>query len=119
MKKKTTSGTNLSPARRHELLEILKCRFEKNAARHPGTRWEAVQARLEDNVDKLWSLNEMETSGGEPDVVGQETKSGEYIFYDCSAQSPKGPRSVCYDQPLRLAVGQGLRERVGELVLEV
>lgn len=97
MKKKTTSGTKLSPARRNELLEVLKGRFEKNAARHPGIRWEAVQARLEDNVDKLWSLNEMETSGGEPDVVGHDTKTGEYIFYDCSAQSPKGRRSVCYD----------------------
>jgi hypothetical protein len=97
MKKKTTSGTKLSPTRRNELLEILKGRFEKNAARHPGIRWEAVQARLEGHVDKLWSLNEMETSGGEPDVVGHDTKTGEYIFFDCSAQSPKGRRSVCYD----------------------
>jgi len=97
MKKKTTSSTKLSPARRNELLEILKGRFEKNAARHPEIRWDAVQARLEANADKLWSLNEMETSGGEPDVVGHDTKTGEYIFYDCSAQSPKGRRSVCYD----------------------
>jgi len=97
MKKKTTSSTKLSPARRNELLEILKGRFEKNAARHPEIRWDAVQARLEANADKLWSLDEMETSGGEPDVVGHDTKTGEYIFYDCSAQSPKGRRSVCYD----------------------
>jgi hypothetical protein len=101
MKMKTTSGTKLSPAGRNELLEILKGRLEKNAARHPGIRWEAVQARLGENVGKLWSLNEMETSGGEPDVVGHDTKTGEYIFYDCSAQSPKGRRSVCYDARAR------------------
>jgi Protein of unknown function (DUF4256) len=97
MKKKMTSGTKLSPARRNELLGILKGRFEKNAARHPGIRWEAVQVRLEANVEKLWALNELETSGGEPDVVGHDAKTGEYICYDCSAQSPKGRRSVCYD----------------------
>jgi hypothetical protein len=97
MKKMMTSGRNLSPARRNDLLGILKDRFEKNAPRHPGIRWEAVQARLEDNVEKLWSLNEMETTGGEPDVVGHDAKTGEYTFYDCSAQSPKGRRSVCYD----------------------
>jgi hypothetical protein len=95
--KKKTSGTKLSPARRNELLEILKGRFEKNAARHPEIRWEAIQARLEGRDDKLWSLNQMEISGGEPDVVGHDTKTGEYLFYDCSAQSPKGRRSVCYD----------------------
>ncbi len=95
--KKKPSGRKLPPARRDELLGILKDRFEKNVARHPGLRWEAVQARLEANVEKLWSLNEMETSGGEPDVVGLETKTGEYVFYDCAAQSPKGRRSVCYD----------------------
>lgn len=97
MKKKMPSGRQLPPARRDELLGILKDRFEKNSARHPGLRWEAVQARLEANVDKLWSLNEMETSGGEPDVVGHDPKTGEYVFYDCSAQSPKGRRSLCYD----------------------
>jgi hypothetical protein len=97
MKKTTTSGTKLSPARRVELLAILKGRFEKNAARHLEIRWDAVQARLEATVDGLWSLDEMETSGGEPDVVGHDTKTGEYIFYDCAAQSPKGRRSVCYD----------------------
>jgi hypothetical protein len=95
--KETPSGRKLPPARRKELLGILKVRFEKNVARHPGLRWEAVQAKLEASVEKLWSLNEMETSGGEPDVVGYETKAGEYVFYDCSAQSPKGRRSVCYD----------------------
>lgn len=97
MKKKTPGGRTLPPTRQRELLEILKARFEKHAARHLGIRWESVQARLEANVEKLWSLNEMETSGGEPDVVGQETRTGEYVFYDCSAQSPKGRRSVCYD----------------------
>jgi hypothetical protein len=95
--KKERSGTKLPPARRSELLGILKGRFEKNAARHAGLRWETIQARLEANVDKLSSLDEMETSGGEPDVVGHDTKTGEYVFYDCSAQSPKGRRSVCYD----------------------
>jgi hypothetical protein len=95
--KKKPRGRELPPARRKELLGILKDRFERNAARHAGIRWEAVQARLDANVEKLWSLNEMETSGGEPDVVGHEMKTGEYIFYDCSAQSPKGRRSVCYD----------------------
>jgi hypothetical protein len=102
MKKTMTSGGKLPPARRNELLGILKARFERNAARHPGIRWQAVQARLEANVEKLWSLNEMETSGGEPDVVGHDTKTGEYIFYDCSAESPKGRRSLCYD-PAALA----------------
>ncbi|MCC7386579.1 MAG: DUF4256 domain-containing protein [Deltaproteobacteria bacterium] len=87
----------MPPARQSELLGILKDRFEKNAARHPGLRWEAIRARLEANLEKLWSLHEMETNGGEPDVVGHDTKTGEYVFYDCSAQSPKGRRSVCYD----------------------
>lgn len=96
--KKAPSGGKLTAARQSELLAILKERFEKNTARHPGMRWEAVQARLEGNVEKLWSLQEMETSGGEPDVVGQEKKTGEYVFYDCAAQSPKGRRSICYDQ---------------------
>lgn len=91
------AGRTLSPARRKELLGILQDRFEKNPSRHPGLRWETVQARLEANAEKLWSLNEMETSGGEPDVVGHETKTGEYVFYDCSTQSPKGRRSLCYD----------------------
>ncbi|MDW8339591.1 MAG: DUF4256 domain-containing protein, partial [Thermoleophilia bacterium] len=94
---KKISGRKLPPARQKELLGILKDRFEKNAARHPGLRWQAVQSRLDANVEKLWSLNEMETSGGEPDVVGHDPKTGEVIFYDCSAQSPKGRRSLCYD----------------------
>lgn len=96
--KKMPSGRKLPAARQNELLGILKDRFEKNAARHRGLRWEAVQARLEANGEKLWSLNEMEITGGEPDVVGHDTKSGEYVFCDCSAQSPKGRRSICYDQ---------------------
>jgi hypothetical protein len=95
--KKPPRGKTLPPARQKELLKLLKERFEKNAARHPGIRWEAVQARLEANVEKLWSLNEMEQSGGEPDVVGHDAKAGEYLFYDFSAQSPKARRSVCYD----------------------
>jgi hypothetical protein len=95
--KKMTSGKDLPPARRNELLGLLKDRFERNASRHRGIRWEAVQARIDAHVEKLWSLDEMETSGGEPDVVGHETKTGEYIFYDCSPQSPTGRRSVCYD----------------------
>jgi hypothetical protein len=97
MMKRMPSGRKLPPARRKELLGSLKDRFEKNATRHPGLQWEAVEERLEANVEKLWSLNEMETSGGEPDVVDHETKTGEYVFYDCSAQSPKGRRSLCYD----------------------
>ncbi len=96
MKRKPRGG-KLPTARLKELIGILKDRFEKNTARHPGVRWEAVQARLEANVEKLWSLDEMETSGGEPDVIGHDKKSGEYVFCDCSAQSPKGRRSVCYD----------------------
>src|SRR5437867_13135906 len=82
---------------REELLRALKARFEKNMNRHKGLGWAKVQAKLEANTEKLWSLNEMETTGGEPDVVGHDKKTGEYIFYDCSAESPKGRRSVCYD----------------------
>jgi hypothetical protein len=91
------SGKKLPRARRNELLEILEARFEENLARHRGFRWQAVRARLEASATKLWSLNEMEASGGEPDVVGDKTKRGECLFYDCSAQSPKGRRSLCYD----------------------
>lgn len=80
-----------------ELLATLKARFEKNMSRHKGLEWGKVQTRLEANPEKLWSLNEMETSGGEPDVVGNDKKTGEYIFFDCSVESPKGRRSVCYD----------------------
>jgi len=89
---------DLSPEQRAELLSALKARFEKNMNRHKGLAWDKVQAKLEANAEKLWSLNEMERTGGEPDVVGHDKKTGEYIFYDCSAESPKGRRSVCYDR---------------------
>jgi hypothetical protein len=88
----------LSPKQREELLGALKARFERNPSRHQGLDWAKVQARLEANPEKLWSLNEMERTGGEPDVVGQDKKSGEFIFMDCSAQSPKGRVSFCYDR---------------------
>jgi hypothetical protein len=88
----------LSPAQREELLRVLQARFEKNMNRHMGLEWAQVQARLQANTEKLWSLNEMESTGGEPDVVGQDTNTGEYIFYDCSAESPEGRRNVCYDR---------------------
>ncbi len=88
----------LSPKQREELLSALKARFEKNLNRHKGLDWAKVQARLEANPEKLWSLAEMERTGGEPDVVGQDKKTGEYVFFDCSAQSPKGRTSLCYDR---------------------
>ncbi len=88
----------LSPEQREELLRALKARFEKNMNRHKGLHWADVQEKLEVNSEKLWSLNEMERTGGEPDVVGYDKKTGEYIFYDCSAESPKGRRNVCYDR---------------------
>ena len=88
----------MSPEQREELLKVLKTRFEKNMNRHKGIEWDKVQAKLEANPEKLWSLNEMEETGGEPDVVGEDKKTGEYIFYDCSAESPKGRRSICYDR---------------------
>ena len=87
----------LLPEQREELFSILKGRFEKNMNRHQGLEWIKVQAKLETNAEKLWSLDDMEISGGEPDVVGYDQESGEYIFYDCSDESPKGRRSVCYD----------------------
>src|SRR6185437_9483053 len=92
------SRKGLSPAQRKELLKALKTRFEKNMDRHKGLAWAKVQAKLEANAEKLWSLNEMERTGGEPDVVGFDKKTGEYIFFDCSAESPKGRRSLCYDR---------------------
>jgi len=110
MKSSTSNKKRLSPkqprnerfalqrGRREELLRALKTRFEKNLNRHKGLDWAKVQSRLEANANKLWSLNEMESTGGEPDVVGQDTKSGEYIFFDCSAETPKGRVSVCYDR---------------------
>jgi hypothetical protein len=88
----------LSPKQRDELLSVLKARFEKNMNRHKGVEWAKVQAKLEASTEKLWSVDEMERTGGEPDVVGYDKKSGEYIFYDCSAESPKGRRSLCYDR---------------------
>jgi len=89
---------DFSAASREELLRALKTRFEKNMNRHKALAWDAVQAKLEANAEKLWSLNEMERSGGEPDIIGHLEKTGEYIFYDCSEESPKGRRSVCYDR---------------------
>src|SRR5580765_2322219 len=89
---------DLSPKQREELLKALKTRFEKNMDRHQSLEWAQIRARLEADADKLWSLNEMERTGGEPDVVGHDKKTGEYIFYDCSAESPKGRRSLCYDR---------------------
>lgn len=95
---KTNSNKNTLPAtQREELLDILKTRFEKNMTRHKGIKWADVEARLEAATKKLWSLHEMEMTGGEPDVVGYDKKTGEYIFYDCAAESPKGRRSICYD----------------------
>ncbi len=88
----------LSAARRVELLTELKQRFEKNMNRHKGLKWAEVEARLETSPEKLWSLSEMERTGGEPDVVGFDKKSGEFIFFDCSAETPKGRRSLCYDR---------------------
>jgi hypothetical protein len=88
----------LSPVQREELIRSLKTRFEKNMNRHKNLEWAKLQAKLEVNTDKLWSLNEMERTGGEPDVIDHDEKTGEYIFYDCSLESPKGRRSVCYDR---------------------
>jgi hypothetical protein len=88
----------LSPEQHQELLRALKARFEKNMNRHKGLGWAQVLTKLEAQAEKLWSLNEMERTGGEPDVVGHDEKTGEYIFYDCSAESPKGRRSLCYDR---------------------
>jgi hypothetical protein len=88
----------LSAEDRDELLKALQARFEKNMSRHKGLEWSKVQAKLEANAEKLWSLNEMEKTGGEPDVVAFDKKTGEFVFYDCSAESPKGRRSVCYDR---------------------
>jgi hypothetical protein len=88
----------LSPAQREALLGALQARFEKNMNRHSGLEWAKVKARLEASAEKLWSLQEMETTGGEPDVVGQDKKTGEYVFFDCSPQSPTGRQSLCYDR---------------------
>ncbi len=98
MSKKTVSKKELSPKQREDLLMTLKARFENNMNRHKNLKWAEVQARLEAKANKLWSLHEMERTGGEPDVVGYVKKTGEYIFYDCAAESPTGRRSVCYDR---------------------
>jgi hypothetical protein len=87
----------LTASQSKELLDILKARFEKNAKRHKSIAWADVESKLQKHADKLWSLNEMEMTGGEPDVVGQDKKTGEYLFFDCAAESPKGRRSICYD----------------------
>jgi hypothetical protein len=89
---------NLTEKQREEILKTLKARFEKNMGRHKGIVWADVQRKLEKHTEKLWTLFEMERTGGEPDIVGRDTKTGEYIFYDCSAESPKGRRSICYDR---------------------
>jgi len=98
MNKIKSNKKELSPGQREELLGSLKARFEKNMNRHKGLEWAKIRAKLEANTEKLWSLSEMERTSGEPDVVGHDKKTGEYIFYDCSAESPKGRRSVCYDR---------------------
>jgi len=98
MKNTNSNKKTLSSKQVEELLKTLKTRFEKNMNRHKGLEWVKVQAKLEKNNGKLWSLNEMERTGGEPDVVGYDNKKGEYIFYDCSTESPNGRRSLCYDR---------------------
>lgn len=118
MKNTNSNKKSLSPEQRKELLSVLKTRFEKNMKRHKGLEWIKVQAKLETNTEKLWSLHEMERTGGEPDIVGYDKKTGEYIFYDCSTESPKGRRSVCYDgealesrkehQPKNSAIGMAI-----------
>lgn len=96
--KAAKSKKELSPAQGEELLKTLKARFDKHPNRHDGLEWAKVKAKLEANPEKLWSLQEMEKTGGEPDVVGHDKKTGEYIFFDCSAESPKGRTRVCYDR---------------------
>jgi hypothetical protein len=95
---KKAAKKELSPVQRDGLLKALKARFEKNMSRHKGLDWAKVKARLEVKIEKLWALNEMEKTGGEPDVVGHDKKTGEFIFCDCSAESPQGRRSCCYDR---------------------
>ncbi len=98
MKKINSNKKELSPEQREDLLRTLKARFENNMNCHKGLEWAKVQEKLKSNPEKLWSLNEMERTGGEPDVVGYDKKTGETIFYDCSAESPKGRRNICYDR---------------------
>jgi len=97
MRNTNSNKKNLSPKQIEELLKTLKARFEKNMNRHKGIEWNKVETKLKKNADKLWPLNEMERTGGEPDVISYDKKTGEYIFYDCSAESPSGRRSLCYD----------------------
>ncbi|MFX0021905.1 MAG: DUF4256 domain-containing protein [Candidatus Hermodarchaeota archaeon] len=104
----TAFKKELSPEKREELLKALKARFDKNPNRHKDLEWAKVQAKLEANTEKLWSLNEMERTGGEPDVVGRDKKTDEYVFYCCSAESPNGRRNICYDRE-----GQEAREKKG------
>ena len=104
MNKIKSNKMELSPKQREDLLDVLKARFEKNMNRHKGLAWPKVQARLEANTEKLWSLYEMERTGGEPDVIGHDKKTGEFAFYDCSAETPKDRRNLCYD-------GQALEAR--------
>src|SRR5689334_3083543 len=94
----TSNKKQLSQGQREQLLGVLRTRFENNMGRHKGLEWAKVRAKLETNPDKLWSLNEMERTGGEPDVVGHDKKTGQYIFWDCSAETPNGRTSVCYDR---------------------
>jgi uncharacterized protein DUF4256 len=96
--KNVKAKKRLSSGEREELLRVLSTRFEKNSNRHKGIKWTELREKLEANPEKLWSLSEMERTGGEPDVVGRDTKTGEYIFFDCSAQSPEGRTSICYDR---------------------
>ncbi len=98
MSKLNSTQKDLAPKQREELLRTLRARFEKYMNRHQGLKWSKVEARLEANPAKLWSLHEMERTGGEPDVAGHDKKTGEYTFYDCTAETPKGRRSVCYDR---------------------
>jgi uncharacterized protein DUF4256 len=98
MKNITSNKKELSSEQREELLAALKARFEENVNRHKGFEWTKVLEKLQANPEKLWSLHEMERTGGEPDVVGHDKKTGEYVIYDCAAESPKGRRSVCYDR---------------------
>jgi len=95
---KMQRARDMTPKQREELLSVLKSRFEKNMNRHKALEWAKVKSKLEASAEKLWSLNEMERTGGEPDVVGHDRKTGEYVFYDCSAESPNGRRSLCYDR---------------------
>ncbi|MGH2667398.1 DUF4256 domain-containing protein [Flavobacterium sp.] len=93
-----SNDTKLSPEQHSALISTLKERFEKNKNRHKDLEWDKIEAKLKTHTDKLWSLNEMESTGGEPDVVGQDQQTGEYLFYDCSPQTPKERRSLCYDR---------------------